>query len=37
MNLVCLESVAIETILGTPADGTVTVEKARNWFKVSVT
>ena len=37
MNLVCLESVAIETILGTPADGTVTVAKALNWFKVSVT
>ena len=37
LYLVCLVRVAIVTMFGTPADGTVTVAKARDWFKVSVT
>ena len=36
-DLVCLVRVAIVTMLGTPAEGTVTVANARDWFKVSVT
>ena len=37
MYLICLLSVAIVTMLGIPAEGTVTVAKARDWFNVSVT
>ena len=37
LNLVCLVSVAIVTMLGTPALGTETVAQALDWARVSVT